>query len=83
MTKPAGEPTPPKISLPSLGRIVYYCDSFMGDEYPAIVTAVYGQTDVALTAFQVGQNPNAILGATKFNSTDKPVKGQWRWPPQE
>ena len=76
--KPAKKP----LVLPGQGRIVLYCDPHMGDEYPAIITAVYSDTDVALTTFPPGQVPFPIRDATRLNTTDKPVKGTWRWPPR-
>lgn len=72
------DPPPP----PTVCRIVLYCDPYMGDEYPAIVTAVYGTTDVGLTTFAPNQPPFPVRGATPFNTTDTPVKGTWRWPPR-
>ncbi len=74
MTKPTAE------SLPSLGRIVYYCDDHMGDEQAAIVTLV-ADPIVHLTIFPSNQPP-VLARAVHFNATDKPVKGTWRWPPR-
>lgn len=73
---------PPESPPPTVCRIVLYCDPHMGDEYPAIVTAVYGATDTALTTFMPNQVPTSVRGTTPFNPTDKPVKGTWRWPPR-
>lgn len=71
--------TPPE-RLPSLGRIVLFCDPSMGDEQAAMVTLV-ADPIVNLTVFPANQPP-VLARAVRFNATDAPVKGTWRWPPQ-
>jgi hypothetical protein len=52
----------------------------MGDEQAAMVTLV-ADPIVNLTVFPANQPP-VLARAVRFNATDAPVKGTWRWPPQ-
>ncbi|MDE2096267.1 MAG: hypothetical protein KGL39_03410 [Patescibacteria group bacterium] len=71
----------PDPSRVKAGLIVDYCDMYMGDILPAIVTRVTKSADhrVVLTAFQPGTTPFAVPSAIPYNA-DRKTKGTWSFP---
>lgn len=69
------------MQLPVKGDIVLYIDQYMGDEYPAIVTAVLRDAAVRLTAFPPDRGPFNVPTVVKYGGAlarIEKTKHTWR-----